>query len=145
MKRVAVSEQQAGKAVYPGPVQILTDDPLVSPLVTTVEQPVRASGLQVNGSSRADIQDGNLCNQLFGPMRMLDVKMPTRNMREELHDSHDKLCQKPVGIIENHCKSGEKRRGKKGKKRDGENEEGNRYHDQIRHQRNRCNDVKIPK
>ena len=37
MKRVAVREQQAGKAVYPRPVQILTDDPLISPLVTTVE------------------------------------------------------------------------------------------------------------
>src|SRR6266478_7563518 len=145
MKRVAVSEQQAGKAVYSGPVQILTDDPLVSPVVTTVEQPVRASGLQVNGSSRADIEDGNLCNELFGPMRMFDVKMPARNMREELHGSHDKLCQKPVGVIENHGNSGEKRRGKKRKKRDRENEESNRHHDQICHQRNRCNDVKIPK
>ena len=48
MKRVAVSEQQAGKAIYPGPVQILTDDPLVSPLVTTVEQPVRPSALLPN-------------------------------------------------------------------------------------------------
>src|SRR6267378_4283201 len=145
MKRVAVSEQQAGKAVYPSPVQILTDDPLVSPLVTTVEQPVRASGLQVNGSSCAHIEDRNLCNELLGPMRMFDVKMPTRNMREELHDSDDKLRQKPVGIIENHRKSGEKRRGKKGKKRDRENEESNRHHNQIRDQRNRCNDVKIPK
>src|SRR6266480_2237945 len=76
MKRVPVREQQAGEAVYPGPVQILTDDPLVSPLVTTVEQPVRASSLQVNGSSRADIEDGNLCDELFGPMRMFHVKMP---------------------------------------------------------------------
>src|SRR4029077_18941879 len=82
MKCIAVSEQQAGKAVYPGPVQILTDDPLVSPLVPTVEQPVRASGLQVNGSSSADIQNRNSCNKLFGPMRMFDVKMPTRNVRE---------------------------------------------------------------
>src|SRR6266480_3949161 len=145
MKRVPVREQQAGEAVYPGPVQILTDDPLVSPLVTAIEQPVRASSLQVNGSSRADIKDCNFCDELFGPTRMLDVKMSTRKMREELHDSDDQLCQKPVGIIENHRKSGEKRRGKKGKKRNRENEESNRDHDQIGHQRNRCNDVKIPK
>jgi hypothetical protein len=78
-------------------------------------------------------------------MRMFDVKMSTRNMREELHDSHNKLYRKPVGIIENHRKPGQKRRGKKGKKRDRENEESNRHHDQIRHQRNRCNDVKTPK
>src|SRR5205814_10296350 len=78
-------------------------------------------------------------------MRMFDVKMPTWNVREELHDSDDKLCQQPVGIIENHRKPGEKRRGKKGKKRDRKNEESNRHHDQIRDQRNRCNEIKIPK
>src|SRR5438045_8615867 len=91
----------------------------------------------MNGSSRADIKDRNFRNEFFGPMRMLDVKMPTRNMREGLHDSDDKLCQKPVGIIENHRKSWEKRSGKKGKKCDRKNEESNRHHDQIRHQRNR--------
>jgi hypothetical protein len=48
MKRVAVREQQAGKAVYPRPVQILTDDPLISPLVTAIEQPVRPSALLPN-------------------------------------------------------------------------------------------------
>src|SRR4029453_16230988 len=99
----------------------------------------------MNSRTGADIQDRDLGNELFGPMRTFDVKMPTRNMREELHDSHDKLYQKPVGIIENHRKPVEKRRGKKRKKRDRENEESDRYHDQIRHQRNRCNDVKIPK
>ena len=50
MKRVAVSEQQAGKAVYPGPVQILTDDPLVCPRVTTVEQPFDPGALLPNDS-----------------------------------------------------------------------------------------------
>src|SRR5438094_579978 len=50
----------------------------------------------MNGSSRADIKDRNFRNELFGPMRMFDVKMPTRNIREELHDSDDNLCQKPV-------------------------------------------------
>src|SRR5437762_10216851 len=99
----------------------------------------------MNGSSRADIKDRNFRNELFGPMRMFDVKMPTRNIREELHDSDDNLCQKPVAIIENHRKPGEKRRGKKRKKRDRKNEESNRHHDQIRDQRNRCNDIKIPK
>ena len=78
-------------------------------------------------------------------MRMFDIKMPARNMRQELYNSDDNLCQKPVGIIENHRKSWQKRRGKKGKKRDRENEESNRHHDQIRHQRNWCNDIKIPK
>ena len=58
MKRVAVSEQQAGKAVYPGPVQILTDDPLVSPLVTTVEQPVRQAPLGLtNFTMKMDVEE----------------------------------------------------------------------------------------
>src|SRR4030095_8441787 len=76
---------------------------------------------------------------------MFDIKMAAGNVRKELHNSDHNFCQKPVCIIENHRKPGQKRHRKKGKKRDRENEKSNRHDDQIRHQRNRRDDIKIPK
>ena len=99
----------------------------------------------MHGRAGVDIQYRNLCNELFGPMRMFDIEMAAGNMREELHDSHDQPHQEPVGIIENHRKAGEKRRRQKRQKRDRENEKSNRHHDQIRHQRNRSDNIEIPK
>src|SRR4029453_16367004 len=99
----------------------------------------------MNSRTGIDIQDRNLGNELFGPMWMFDIKMAAGYMRKELHNSDHNLCQKPVRIIENHRKPGQKRHRKKGKKRDRENEKSNRHDDQIRHQRNRRDDIKIPK
>src|SRR2546423_13137184 len=99
----------------------------------------------MNSRAGVDIKDCNLCNELFGPVRVFDVEMAAGNMREELYNGHDQLRQKPVGIIENHPERWQKWRRKHGKKRDRQNEKRNRHDDQIRHQRNRCDDVEIPK
>src|ERR1043166_431569 len=87
VKRVAVSKHQARKPVHTRPVQILADYSLVRSLIAAVEQPVRASRLQMNSRSSADIQDRNPCNAFFGPMWMVDGKMAARNVRKNLHDS----------------------------------------------------------
>ena len=86
MKRIAVREQQAGKPVYACPMQILADHALIAPLTAAVEQPIGVSCAQVNGRSRPDIQDGDLGDQLFGPMRVFDIKMSTGNLREQVDD-----------------------------------------------------------
>ena len=110
MERISVSKQHTGKPVYPGPVQILADHALVTPLIPAVEQPIRISRLQVNSCARAEIEDCDLCGELFGPVRVFHVKMSAGNVREDLHDSQNQLCQKPVGIIEDHSDSRQQRR-----------------------------------
>ena len=67
-----------------------------------------------------------------------------RNVREELHDSDHNLCQKPIGVVENHCKPRQKWRRKKGEKCDRENEKSNRHDDKVCQQGNRRDEVKIP-
>ena len=46
----------------------------------------------------------------------------------------NKLCQKPVGIIENYGQPRQEWRGQKREERDRENEEGNRNDQQVREQ-----------
>src|SRR2546430_10772536 len=69
MERVAVSEQQTIESVHASPVQILANHTLITSLAPAIEKPIRAPCLQVNSRARADIQDSDLCGQLFGPMR----------------------------------------------------------------------------
>ena len=99
----------------------------------------------MNSRTGVDIKDCNLCNEVFRPVRVFDVEMAAGNMCEELYNGHDQLRQKPVGIIEDHPERWQKWRRKQRKERDRQNEKRNRHDDQIRHQRNRCDDVEIPK
>ena len=87
MKRITVSEQQARKPVYSRPVQIFANHTLVGPIITAVEQPILASGVQVNSRSRADIEHRHLGNQLFGPMRMFNIEMSAGNLREKVDNT----------------------------------------------------------
>ena len=60
--------------------------------------------------------------------------MSAGNLREQLHDPKNKLCQKPVGIIENYGHPGQEWRGQKREERNRENKESNRNDQQVREQ-----------
>ena len=97
-----MSEQQTIESVHASPVQILANHTLITSLAPAIEKPIRAPCPQVNSRARAEIQDCDLCGQVFGPMELFDVKVSAGDLREKLHDPQDKLCQKPVGIIEDY-------------------------------------------
>ena len=67
-------------------------------------------------------------------MRRGDVKVSAGNLREELHDPKNNLCQKPVGIIENYGQPRQEWRGQEREEGDRENKEGNRNDQQVREQ-----------
>src|SRR5882724_5189415 len=102
MKRISVSKHQTIQAVYSRPMQILANHTFITLLAPTIEKPVCASRLQVSSRAGAQVQHGDLCPELFRPMRLGDIKMSARNLREQSHDPKNNLCQKPVGIIENY-------------------------------------------
>ena len=76
----------------------------------------------MNGRSRPKIQDSDFGSQLFGPMRLFNIKMSARNLREQMDDPDNQRGQRPVGVIKNHSKPRQYGRGNKRKQRNGENE-----------------------
>jgi hypothetical protein len=83
----------------------------------------------VDGRARADIQDRDSCNVVLRPIRMIDIKMSTGNLREQLHDAENKPREKPIRIIENDGEPWQQRRRDEREQCDRENEEGNRDDD----------------
>src|SRR5947207_14447319 len=112
-------------------MQVLANHTLIAPVITAVEQPILLFALQVNGSSRAEIEHRDPGNQLFGPMRVSWVKMPAGNVRENLHDSEDKPAQRPVGIVKDHSQARQHRRRTNREKSDGEYDAGTPHTEHV--------------
>src|SRR5207248_9850334 len=145
MERIAMSKQQAIEAVHPLGVQVFANYALVGPIAAAIEQPISASRPQMNSRPGAEIQHRDFRNVVLRPMRAFDIKMATGNLREQVYDPENDLCQKPVGIVENDSRPQQHEwRQKEREQRDCQNEEGNRNNYQVRQQGNRRDDMKVP-
>src|SRR5262249_37906397 len=74
-----------------------------------------------------------------------DVKVSAGNLREQMNDADDQRGQCPIGVIENKSDPRDERRSHQRQKRNGEDKECDGNNDEICQQRNRCDQVEVPK
>ena len=98
----------------------------------------------VNGRARAQIQNRHL-RRPAAPIRFANIEVSAGNLREQMNDADDQRGQCPVGVIENNSDPWEQRCSDQRQKRNGEDKECDRNDDEVCQQRNRCNQVEVPK
>src|ERR1700674_107287 len=76
---------------------------------------------------------------------MLHIQMASRNLREKMDGPENDFRQKPIRVVEDNGKPGRERRREEREQTAGQNEKRDGNDDQVRQERNRRDQVIIPK
>ena len=101
-----MGEDQAVEPIHAASAQVRQKHTIIIARRSGIDEPVSMSAAQMDGRAGSQVERVDFQKCAARTVRMFNVKMTARDLREQTHHSQDKFRERPIRVVENHGKPG---------------------------------------